>query len=487
MLSIRELFDLIKSLDKTERRYCRIRLEERGADTAYFELYRQLEGSPVFDAGLGLRLKERFNSHQLEITRKHLAKLLLRILNRYHLQTDRENLLWERYANAKLLLQKGFSHAGLRHTALGKAAAQEAGYPYLFSMFCRLELDHGIRQKFADWEEERVVAVHESVREGMKKEEAAREHAALYEILLCRYWKKGVVRNFSQTARLNDIVLEEHQAVQNQRKETFRSGQLHLHFQSVYFMMTGDPDGSLKTFYALDDFFRAHRQEWAADPQHYVRFLQDVLETLRRFGRFDEMTHFIGRLNELDITSGYLKIKIALLLAELHLHADLARKDRPDDIAIPAFPAAILDQAPLQDVIQWWFTTARAYFLKKNYQESLSLINRLLRIPAAELGAMNYSKIRILNLMVHHAMQNRDYLFYEIRSFERKMKSAGTWHYTEKLVVDYLKHWLSYRPFVRKVSVESLDDPYEQVMVSELGLKKWLKLPAGPDGIGTGF
>ena len=476
MLSVRELFDLIKSLNKTERRYCRIGLEEKGAETAYFELYRRLEESPFFDADLELQLKERFNNHQLEITRKHLGKLLLRILNKYHLQTDRENLLWERYANAKLLLQKGFSNAGLRHIALGKAAAQEIGHTYFFSMFCRLELDHGTRQKFADWEEEQVVAVHESVREGMKEEEAAREHAALYEILLCRYWKNGVVRNFSQTARLNDIVLEEHQAVQNQRKETFRSGQLHLHFQSVYFMMTGDPDGSLKAFYALDDFFQAHRHEWMADPQSYIRFLQDVLETLRRFGRFEEMPHFTDRLNSLDVKSKYLKAKIVLLSAELNLHVNLALESRPDDIVIPVFPVAVLDQAPLQDVIQWWFTTARAYLFKKNHQESLSLVNRLLRLPAAELGAMNYSKIRMLNLMVHHAMQNRDYLFYEIRSFERKMKSGGTWHYTEKLVVDYLKHWLAYRPFARKMNAESLNDPYEQVMVSELGLRRWLKL-----------
>lgn len=476
MLSTRELFDLIKSLNKTERRYCRIELEEKGAATAYFELYRQLEESVSFDDGLDRLLKKRFNNYQLEITRKHLGKLLLRILNRYHLQTDREAQVWERYTNAKLLLQKGFGQAGLRHIALGKAAAKQAGYPYFFSMFCRLELDHGIRQKFADWEEERVVAVQESVREGMREEEAAREHAALYEILLCRYWKNGVARNSRQIAQLNDIVLEEHQAVQNQRNETFRSGQLHLHFQSVYFMMTGDPDGSLKTFYALDEFFQAHRHEWVADPQSYIRFLQDVLETLRRFGHFDEMPHFMDRLNELDITSGYLKVKISLLLAELHLHVGLARKSRPDDVVIPAFPAAVLDQAPLQDVIQWWFTAARAYLFKKNYQESLSLINRLLRLPASELGAMNYSKVRMLNLMVHHAMQNRDYLFYEIRSFERKMKSGGTWHYTEKLVVDYLKHWLACRPFGRGVNTEKLNDPYEQVMVSELGLKKWLKL-----------
>ncbi len=476
MLSLRELSDLVKSLNKTERRYCRIKLEERGAGTAYSELYRQLEEAPAFDEELNRQLKERFNNSRLEITRKHLSKLLLRILNRYHLQTDRETVLWERYTNAKLLLQKGFTRAALRHIALGKASAQQAGYPYFFSMFCRIELDHGIQQKFADWEEERVVAVQESVREGMREEEAAREHAALYEILLCRYWKNGVVRNSRQTAQLNDIVLEEHQAVQNQRKDTFRSGQLHLHFQSVYFMMTGDPDGSLKTFYALDDFFQVHLHKWVADPQSYIRFLQDVLETLRRFGYFDEMPHFIDRLNQLDITSGFLKIKISLLLAELHLHVDLARKSRPDDILIPVFQTAVLDQAPPQDLVQWWFTTARAYLFKKNHQESLALINRLLRISASELGAMNYSKIRILNLMVHYAMQNRDYLFYEIRSFERKMKSSGTWHYTEKLVVDYLKHWLACRPFGKGVSIENLNDPYEQVMVSELGLKKWLKL-----------
>lgn len=478
MLSLRELYDLVRSLTKTEKRYFSIEAGQRAGGSAYFELYTLLGEGEVYDEAFHESLKNKFTASGLEVARKHLGKVLMRVIARYHLQEDREAMLFERYTNARLLLRKGFGPAGLRHITQGKEAALQAGHSYFFTMFCRLELDYGARQKFADWEEDKVLAVHGSVGECMREDEATRAHASLYEILLCRYWKNGVVRNHLQRAQLNDIILEEHQIVTSQKKETFPSGQLHLHFQSVYFMMTGDLESSLRTFYALDDFFQANRSAWAADPSRYIRFLQDVLETLRRFEQFAETDHFARRLESLPALSQPLKIKVAVLLAEHRLHVDLARGKSPEEIRVECLPAAWEEQSGPQDMIQWWFTTARACLVKKDYPEALRLVNRLLEIPAPLLGKINYSKIRVLNLMVHHAMQNRDYLYYEIRSFERKMKKGDNWHQAERLVVDYLKHWLAFRPFDKWKDgrIAGLDDPYEQVMVSELGLKRWLKL-----------
>lgn len=477
MLPLGELYELIQSLDKSEKRHFKLQIGEKAGKTAYGTLYRLLEAAPAWGSGLKSELSANFTQAQLEIARKHLSKVLTRALGNYHMGTDPEAVLWEKYTQAKLLFKKGLGAASRRHIVQGKEMAQRYNHAHFLGMFCELELAYGATEKFAGWREEEVIAVNESAKSSARDHEAAREHAFLYNLLLCRYWKNGAVQSQRERMQLNDIMLEEHQIMVRQ-KETFASGKLHLHFQSVFFMMTGDLDGSLKVFYDLDDFFQRHRTEWGREPVDYVRFLQDVLETLRRFGRFEEMRHFEARLEEIAARFQPLRQKITLLLAENRLHVALAQGVDPRQLPMSVLPETGLDKISQQDLLQGWFTLARAHLARKEAGEALRMVNRLLSVSPAALGKMNASKCRMMRLMVHQALQNRDYLHYEIRSVERKMKLEDSWYPAEKLVVDYLKHWLAFRPFNRSRDeiLKTLQDPYAQAMVSELGLKNWLKI-----------
>lgn len=476
MLPLIELFDFIKSLSKTEKRYVKVELMERAPEKAYATLYRVLADLPALESPEKQLLRNHFKPQQLEIARKHLGRKLMHAMSRYHLQHDPEFALWERYAEARVLLQKGFFQAGMRHVLQGKRASSRWANPYFYGMFCKLELRCGVEHKFADWTEDRLIALHQTVRDNREEEKAMTEHASLYELLLCRYWKKGTARNHLQRAQLNDLVLEEHQIVTHQRAETFGSARLHLHFQSVYFMVIGDPEGSLKAFYSLDELFQQHQPEWTESPEPYIRFLQDALETLRRFEYFDHTDYYLRRMEAVPRNGQ--SDRISILLAEHRLHIALATGSAQFYDAPDPLPSSWHDQAYLREAIQWWFTVARLHLAQKDYPRALKLTNKLLEVPVSVTGKMDYAKIRMLNLMVHHAMQNRDFLAYEIRSFERKMKKEDAWHRTEKLVVEYLKHWLAYKPFDKLKSdiAHNLKDPYEQVMVSELGLKSWLRL-----------
>src|SRR5690606_36246957 len=146
------------------------------------------------------------------------------------------------YHNSKLLLDKGLTKAAAGQLEKGKALSETHEKFQFHSMFGRLQMDVIIRQQFTDWEEMDIVVLQEGTREMMEAAETIRRHATLYEILLCRYWKNGVVRSLVEQTRLNDLILEEHRLVQK-AAGSLESRQLHLHFQSVYLLMTGDTEG----------------------------------------------------------------------------------------------------------------------------------------------------------------------------------------------------------------------------------------------------
>jgi len=473
MLPISTLFDLIKTLNKSEKRYFRVAVGDR-EPKSYLELYHILCEWTVLGKEELRRLRAKFGHHQLEIARKHLSRVLLSALSRYHASEDAEALLWERYTGARLMYRKGFYDAAARLAEQGMDASEKTANTHFFALFSYLHLEIGASQKFVGWDEEALVKAHAVLRQNEEVEETRRMHASLYEILLYRYWRNGTVRSQLQKAQLNDIMLEEHQILRNYSRESFRSTQLHLHFQSIYFRMTGDWEGSLRVFYALDELFQKHPGEWKGSPGDYIQFLQDVLLTLRSFEAFDEMQYFLTRLKSIPASSQAEKSRMEFMLAEHDLHIALAMGSADYPRVIPVFN----DRLQWHDQIQWKFTLARFHYFRKDYPAALQLVNELLLSPETALGKQNYSKIRILLLMIHQAMDNRDYLFYELRSFERKMKKGEDWHTTEELVTDYFRHWLSFRPMDRLYDrlTQVLENPYERVMVSELGLKQWFKM-----------
>lgn len=476
MLPISTLYELIQSLTKTEKRYFKLETDQWGGSKSYRQLYDLLSGFSSLGEKEQDLLKHRFSFHQLEIARKHLSKVLLRTLDRYQRGKDYETALWEKYTAARILLRKGFSEAALKLVRQGKKAAQNNKQTHSFALLSELELEIGVDQKFSDWTEEELIRAHTEIQQNEIQEEAQRKHASLYEIVLCRYWKNGVVRSQRQKAQLNDIMLEEHQIVMNHRQDTFTTQQLHLHFQSIYFRMTSDWENCLRSFHALDELFQNNPAEWMAKPTQYIRFLQDVLETLRCFEAFEEMDYFLSRLESLQQTNPPEKARVQLMMREHQLHRALAMGNfKTNTFDIPKISLQN-DRVVRQDIIQWKFTLSRFHLSNKDFPTALKLINELLQIPESVLGKINYTKIRILNMMIHQALDHRDYLVYEIRSFERKMKKAEGWHNTEKLVVDYLRQWLAFKPWQNSDELleQLLQNPYERVMVSELGLKSWL-------------
>ncbi|MFC5408749.1 hypothetical protein ACFPMF_05490 [Larkinella bovis] len=480
MHSLVTLFSLVHSLTKSEKRYFRLVASAQNGDKDYLRLFDCLERSPFFDAVLKEKLTALFPGLTIEPARKYLYRVIMKSLRQFEADSQVETQLMNLLQDSAILFNKGLIDAGFEQLEKAKRLALQHQKFQFFILAGRQELQFLIRLQFAGVDEFSLIEKQEKIRELLAHETTLQQQSSLYEVLLLRYWKKGVVRSQQEITRLNDLLLEEHHILNSHQLQTFDSQQLHLHFQSIYFLMTGNSPGSLSIFYELDALFQKNRHLWSGTPLYYIQLLTGILHTLRRLGRYEEMTFFLHHLQALPVTSGSLALQVKYLILEHELQRAVDQHQYPEALQLIRQHALLereLGQLPFAIQAQLGLMVSRVWFGLQAYSTALHWINRILNQPVDSLNRLLYVSCRLMNLLIHTALDNQDYLDYEIRSIERKLKSEPYGFRAERLVLNLLKQWLKNKPLNEFSDQLALlaDDPFEQQLILDLGLKDWVR------------
>ena len=485
MLTTDTLFLLIHSLSKSEKRYFKLSVSLQKGDKGYIRLFDCLDRFPVFDFDAKNELAKLFPGTTIEPARKHLYKTLMKSLRQFDAEKSIEAKLMNLITDSKILFDRDLIDPAFRQIEKAKELALNHEKLLYFIISARQELQFMIHLQFAGLDESSLVEKQEKINEVLGQASILNQHSSIYEILLLRYWKKGEARSLKEVTLLNDLLLEEHQLLNSQQFETFDSKQLHLHFQSTYFLMTGDPSESLKVSFELDKLFLKNKDLWAGSSLYYIHLLTGILDTLRRMEQYDEMTYFLDRLKSVSTASENLSLTVEYAIKEHEIHRNLNQGKLETALEIFNEKKTIVNkdilQLPLQAQVQFQLTLTRMWYEVGNYDKALKLINKVLNQTTNSFNRTLYVRCRLMNLLIHVALENTDYLFYEIRSIERKLKSEENFFQIEKLVIKILKNWLRNKPFhkyVEQITV-LLDNPFEQQLINELKLKSWAEIMVG--------
>ena len=485
MLPTDTLFLLVHSLSKSEKRYFRLSVAMQKGDKGYLRLFDCLDCHSNFDEAAKSNLANTFPGLTIEPARKHLYKTLMKSLRQFESEKSIEAKLINLITDSKILFERDLIDPAFKQIEKAKELALNNEKLLYFIICARQELQFMIHLQFAGLDESSLIEKQEKINEVLGQATILNHHSSIYEILLLRYWKKGEARSLKEVTLLNDLLLEEHQLLNSQQIQTFDSQQLHLHFQSTYFLMTGDPSESLKVFFELDELFQKNARLWAGSSLYYIHLLTGILNTLRRMEQYDEMTYFLDRLKSFSTASENLTLSVEYAIIEHEIHRAI-NQGTPEK-ALEIFEERIgtvnkdIMQLPIQSQVQVQLTLSRMWYEAGNFDKALKLINKVLNQTTNSFNRTLYVRCRLMNLLIHVALENTDYLFYEIRSIERKLKSEENFFQIEKLVIKILKNWLRNKPFhkyVEQITV-LLDNPFEQQLINELKLKSWAEIMVG--------
>jgi hypothetical protein len=485
MAQSNDLLILIQSLTKSEKRYFKMYASLQEGSKAYLGLFDLLESEDDINS-VKIKFDQNFKKSTYDSSRKHLYKIIMRCLRNYETDKSIDQKLLTIIADTKILFNKGLNELGFSEIERGKKIALKHEKFFPFLLLARMELHHLTLIEFPDLDESSLLAKQEKINAVLYDELTVNKYSSLYELLLHRYIHKGVIRSEDEQRKLNDLVLEEFQVNANQRFHNFQTDRLHLHFQSTYFLITGDPKQSLEEFYRLNALIEEQPNQREEDPLYYVYLLHGILLNLRTLGDYAASRSFISRLKTFEVNaSGIQKIiqhlifqhEVSLLIDQgkfnegLHYFHEFEKQ------------GGLKNYAPSNLMASTQLSCAVLFFGMGDFKKALRQANAALDLPERYISKYVYVVCRIIVLIIHLELRNDDLLSYSIKSFERKLKLGKLLFRTERITIDFLKKWIAATDSTRKQILikfeeqltDLLSDKYEQQVLKSFDLIRWAR------------
>src|SRR4051812_19029766 len=106
MANIDQLYSLIQSLDKTEKRYYTLQSSVHKGEKKYLQLFKILEEHKHLET-LQSKLLTQYSKIDLDVSLKHIYKTLMRSLRNYESEKTIESKLLNSIQDIKILFDKG--------------------------------------------------------------------------------------------------------------------------------------------------------------------------------------------------------------------------------------------------------------------------------------------------------------------------------------------------------------------------------------------
>ncbi len=140
MVSSSELFELIKSLSKAEKRYFTLNAGLQEGEKSYLMLFKEVEKMEVYnESKLKTSLsKLGFKVQHLAVSKLHLANIIMKSLRAFHENNNPEQTVFSLLSGAEILKKKGLYKQSLKQLGKAKEISKKFElHSYLFEILDR--------------------------------------------------------------------------------------------------------------------------------------------------------------------------------------------------------------------------------------------------------------------------------------------------------------------------------------------------------------
>ncbi len=120
------LYELIQSLDKSEKRYFKIYFANESKEQKYLKLYDLIEKAKEYDEKkIKQSVRDAYIQKHFAETKYYLYQLILKVLKHYRTENSVDNLLIEKIQNVEVLIQKALWEQAINELQKAKKMAYE--------------------------------------------------------------------------------------------------------------------------------------------------------------------------------------------------------------------------------------------------------------------------------------------------------------------------------------------------------------------------
>lgn len=488
------LFELIKSMSKSEKRYFKI-LSSRhtiGEENNYITLFDFIEQLTEYDEEAVFRqFKGEAFLNQFSITKNRLYESIMKALDAFHANSSIDSQLARLLHGAEILFKKGlYEHAKRQLISAERLAKKHEKNNVLVEINFKLSK----LIETANYSKTNTDDITRIQNENSKQLEILEYQNKLWSIkskLFMLLNKKGKARSKSDIEEYRQFITQLEQ-LHRPSSGNFETAYLYNHIYSAYNYATLDDSKSL--IYSLNNaaLFAENPDKVKQQPNTYFSTLTNIIHLYSQQGKYKEAHHQLNELKSFPKTytielTPDLEIKFfaSNYSIELMLYVQQAEYSRALELepsikqGIEIYGSSI---SPVRKAYLY-FQLAMASFAKEEYKKSLKWTNTILNDTSIDEKEEITAFTHILNLITHLELKNNELLPYAIKNTTRFLKKRNRTFKFETIFLNYLKKATKLDDYFEKIElleaiqseVEAISkDPFESVAFEYFDFNSWL-------------
>ncbi len=409
------LFSLIKSLSKTEKRYFKIFANMSGRDVNYLQLFDVIDKQDQYDEeAIRVKFKGEKFVNQLHVTKIYLTELIMKALRNYHADSSIESTILDLLKDAELLFNKELYD--LCHFKIQKAEEMAGSYeklPLLIEVLM--------------WKRKLFLAISSTAPDVNAILEKEREMIEQMKILN-NYWQQIInIRSSIMAKRdIKDIIPET-----SENDLTLQSKILNIHVAYTIHFFKGDTEGANRYSSDLIELLEKFPSRIKEDPHSYITAISNKIGVLLAIKQWDEIPVLIDKIREVpqkyklqNETKFAIRLWLRTFNVELEMYRDSKELEKGMLLIhkIQNFIEPRRTTIPDDYILMFYYQFSNIYFQKKEFSNALHWLNEIINSNFGNVREDIQCYARILNLIVHFELNNIIVLRYAVDSCRRFLK-----------------------------------------------------------------
>ncbi|MEO9967699.1 MAG: hypothetical protein ABJF11_18030 [Reichenbachiella sp.] len=484
------LFQLIKSLKKSEKRYFKLHMA-RAEDKKISRLFTLIDAQRSFNDQEILETDSTLKPTQLSNLKAHLYTKILNALRDYNSNTLPNIKIRDMIDHAEILFNKGLYRQCAEVIRKVKKIAIKSG---------NLEMQLEILK----WEKQ--VLFHTSGRENRERTNEIiadvqqvnnrinniNSFSNLQVKLQSLYQKIGFIRNESDYNKIQNVFAASLPVFVEEELSNSEKISLYNLYVGYYFFLQ-DFEQGYSYARKLVNLFNENKALIQSMLESYIGSLNHLLiaqNKMLKYREFQATTRELRALNNLPSAQLNENIRMKLLkytfvheFNRLFLMGDFERGVKLMERIKPGMEQFI-GQIDLHSKVILFYKTACLYFGNDNYLTAIYWLNKIINSKEADLRADIHGFARILNLIAHYELGNMELIEYYVRSTYRFLLKKEDLHLYQKYILNFLvrlKTNITQEELIKRFRAlrENLipltKDPYERRAFIYFDIISWLE------------
>lgn len=487
-----ELFNLVKSLSKSEKRFFKLSSSLQSGDKNYLKIFDAIDKQDAYDEAA---IKNQFGNEtfvqHFPSEKNHLYKLILKSLRNYHSDNSISSVLKQEIKNVEVLYNKALYKECNKFLIRAKKMAQvHEKFYFIFELISweklllEVQFEDGKFTKDLDTiikEEQDVIA----------KLRNLAEYHVLYSKINYAFRSGGYTRTDNDKSIVEEI--SSHPLIVGKNTAlSKRAASICYYTQGFCQLANWDYEHAFEKFKKVKTILDDQPKIRKDLAKRYLHTLSKMLSCLIYMGNITEAEKMIAEMEKLGTLAGFKKMAIKVdLFKEISINklricmktGNFSKGLETIDLILEEMPQ-YEDKLQKEQELIFYYHIAYVYFGSGEYNRSLYWVNKVLNDNENVLRQDIYSYTRLFNLIIHYELGNYDLLEYTTKSTQRYLNKRQRAYDLELIVISFVKKLIKiHNPIDKKevftkfkVELDAiLKDPENQIVLKYFDFQKWIE------------